>query len=258
MKEIWKDIEGYVGLYQVSNLGRVKSLERICWNGQGYYKLKERILKHHNDRLGYARVTLCKEGICIGCSINREVARAFIENKNNYPCTNHKDENPRNNHVDNLEWCTYKYNNNYGTARERSVQNTDYKAIGKAKEKPVAQYTLAGSLIKYWDRALDIQKVLGYENSAIAKCCNNRQASAHGFMWRYVKDRNIVNKIDPYVEWSNRVSVIQYGIDGKFIKKWKCVMDAEKTLQLCHNTIGHCLSGKSKTIGGYRWERAAM
>lgn len=246
MEEIWKDIEGYVSYYQISNFGRLKSL----------HGLKERILKPHNDRLGYARIILCKDGIYIGCSINREVAKAFLKNENNYPCTNHKDENPRNNHVDNLEWCTYKYNCNYGTAIERRIQNTDYEAIRKAVEKPIAQYNLVGNLIKHWDRALDIQKVLGYENSAIAKCCNNRQNSAHDFMWRYVKDGNIVNKIDLYIEKSNRVSVIQYDIDGKFIKKWKCIMDAEKALQLCHNTICSCLSGKSKLVGGYRWGRA--
>lgn len=185
MKETWKDIEGYVGYYQISNFGRVKSLERICWNGQGYYKLKERILKPHNDRLGYARVQLCKDGICIGCSINREVAKAFIENKNNHPCTNHKDENPRNNHVDNLEWCTYKYNNNYGTARERGVQNTDYKSN---KKRQIAQYNFKGSLLKVWNGTSEITKILGYENSAISKCCKGNQQSAHNFTWKYINN----------------------------------------------------------------------
>ena len=248
MEEIWEDIDGYVGSYKISNLGRIKSL----------HGKRERILKHHNNRLGYARATLCKDGNLTGCSINREVAKAFIKNENNYPCTNHKDENPRNNHVDNLEWCTRKYNNSYGTAVERRVKNTDYKAIGAANEKAIGQYTLSGNLIKCWDKALDIKNELGYENSAIAKCCNNNQASAHGFMWQYVRDGKVISKIDPYNEWSNRVPIIQYDVQGKLIKRWRCVMDAEKALQLCHNTISSCLRGKSKQVGGYVWRRDVM
>ena len=98
--EIWKDIKGYEGLYQISNLGNVKSLKT---NKNLYYS------KSRN----YLRVSLNKNGIRKGCSIHRLVAQTFIPNPNNYPCVNHKDCNGNNNKVNNLEWCTYKQNNSY-------------------------------------------------------------------------------------------------------------------------------------------------
>jgi len=100
VKEIWKDIKGYEKLYQVSNLGNIKSLK----TGKNLYYSKSK---------RYLRVGLFKDKKRKGFSIHRLVAEAFIPNPNNYPCVNHKDCNGNNNRVDNLEWCTYKQNNDY-------------------------------------------------------------------------------------------------------------------------------------------------
>lgn len=124
INEVWKDIEGYEGLYQVSNLGRVKSLERIISDGR---HRKERILKPYDDGNGYLRVELQSKPF----KLHRLVAQAFIPNPDNLPFVNHKDENPKNNRVflnddgsvdeSNLEWCDNKYNINYGTTQERRI-----------------------------------------------------------------------------------------------------------------------------------------
>lgn len=123
MDEIWKDIKGYEGLYQISNLGRVKNYERkvrICRRGyEGLRIHKERIMKPSINNRGYAFVSLCKDGKYKTKFVHRMVAENFISNPNNYPCVNHKDENPLNNSIDNLEWCTYAYNNAYGGRNER-------------------------------------------------------------------------------------------------------------------------------------------
>ena len=116
MKEIWKDIKGYEGLYQVSSLGRIKSMERIARNN---HRVRERILKTYIDKDGYIKCCLCKEGKRKPLMVHRLVAKAFIPNVNNYPVVNHKDEVKDNNIVDNLEWCTAKYNSNYGTSIKR-------------------------------------------------------------------------------------------------------------------------------------------
>ena len=116
MKEIWKDIKGYEGLYQVSNLGRVKSLERVAKNNR---KIHEKILKLKRDRYGDDVCNLCLDGEIKHFGVHRLVADAFIPNLNNYPVVNHKDEVKDNNIVYNLEWCTQKYNLNYGTAQKR-------------------------------------------------------------------------------------------------------------------------------------------
>ncbi|MEO2507264.1 NUMOD4 domain-containing protein [Clostridium paraputrificum] len=107
MKIIWKDIEGFEGYYKVSNQGDVYSCRRNI-------KLKQRI-----DSKGYKRVCLHLNGLVKDCQVHRLVAIAFIDNPNNYPIINHKDKNPLNNICNNLEWCTYKYNNNY---KDRNIK----------------------------------------------------------------------------------------------------------------------------------------
>ena len=124
--EEWRDIKGYEGLYQVSNLGRVKSLARKINN---QYGKKERLMTQKIDKDGYKRVGLNKNGKQIYYGVHRLVAQAFISNPNNYPQINHKDENKSNNKVDNLEWCDGKYNQNYGTINERRTQKLKKKVI---------------------------------------------------------------------------------------------------------------------------------
>ena len=114
--EIWKDIEGYEGLYQVSNLGRVKSLKAS--------KIKsERIRKSYQQSSGYISIVLCKNGKVTNHKIHRLVANAFIDNPDNLPEINHKDEDKTNNCVDNLEWCDSSYNKNYGTRTEKFIRS---------------------------------------------------------------------------------------------------------------------------------------
>ncbi len=115
MKEIWKDIPNYENLYQISNLGRVRSLHNR-------YKNKQYLKPCANSK-GYLLVSLCKNHIQKAFNIHRLVAEAFIPNPNNYPCINHIDENKENNIFTNLEWCTYQYNNTYGHRIEKSVKS---------------------------------------------------------------------------------------------------------------------------------------
>lgn len=121
MIEIWKDILGYEGLYQVSNLGRVKSLN--------YHKTrKEHILKPTNCH-GYLRVNLSKNKNRKSYLVHRLVGEAFISNFDNLPEINHKDENKHNNCVENLEWCDRQYNNTYGTMLQKNRDSHNPKPV---------------------------------------------------------------------------------------------------------------------------------
>ena len=111
MTEVWKDIEGYEGSYQVSTLGRIRSLDRVDSAGN---RRRGKIMKPTKKKYGYYSISLTIRDKKKEHLVHRLVAKAFIENKEGYPIINHKDENPSNNCVDNLEWCTYKYNANYG------------------------------------------------------------------------------------------------------------------------------------------------
>lgn len=202
--EIWLPIEGYNGLYEVSNMGRVKSL--------GNDKIrKEKILHQGNMKNGYLYVVLCKEGKMKTCTVHRLVATAFIQNPNGYRCVNHKDEDKTNNRVENLEPCDHKYNSNYGTAQQRRVDSTDYKAfqqrrvantdwkaIGKknAKKltngvlsKKVYQYSQDGTLVTIWESTQECQRN-GFNSGAVSACCRNCYMIEgnnvyKGYIWSY-------------------------------------------------------------------------
>lgn len=130
MQEIWKDIKGYEGLYQVSNKGRVKSLDRYVLRNGNTLFVRGVILSQLNNR-GYLTVRLCNSGKYKNYFVHRLVANAFIHNDNNYFEINHIDENKHNNYVENLEWCDRKYNINYGSRADKFSNSMKGKLAGK-------------------------------------------------------------------------------------------------------------------------------
>ena len=165
MKEIWKDIKEYEGHYQVSNLSRVKSIKFG----------KERILKPVTDRHGYSIVGLWKNNKQKTYKVHRLVAEAFIPNPYNLPQVNHKDENPLNNNVNNLEWCNSKYNCNFGTRIER---------ISKRRSKTVLQYDLEGNFIREWKSTAECGRN-GFNQAHVAACCQGKLKKHKDSIWRY-------------------------------------------------------------------------
>lgn len=162
MEEIWKDIQGYEEYYQISNLGNVKSLK--------YHGLKRKhpkILKWRITGKGYAQIILSVNNIQKRYSVHRLVALHFIVNPNNFPCVNHKDENPLNNSINNLEWCTYSYNTNYGNC----VAKIRNKSIGKIGSYPVIQESLTGNFIAEFVSIGEASKYTGISYTMINDCC---------------------------------------------------------------------------------------
>ena len=124
-KRVWKDIPGYEGLYQVSNTGKVRSLN---YRRTG----KKQILKQYINNTGYKRVALRKNNKVKWYLVHRLVAQAFIPNPHNYPIINHKDENPANNAVWNLEWCTMDYNIDYSKNTSRTANKQSFFYLEKS------------------------------------------------------------------------------------------------------------------------------
>ena len=189
MKEVWKDVQGYEGLYEISNYGRVKS-----WHKTKHCTPNGYLLKPSVNVPGYIYYGLKKDGHRKNFLCHRLVGMHFIDNPNDYPQINHMDENPKNNRVDNLEWCTPHYNTNYGTGIERRKQNTDYAFIMKkidwverAKKyyKKIEQLTTNGQLIKKWDAIIFAGESLNIPCSNITMCCKGRIKTAGGYVWRY-------------------------------------------------------------------------
>jgi len=181
-KEKWRDIKGYEGLYQVSNLGRVKSLERTVTRKNGRkFSVKERILKPFSNQDGYLRVGLYEDdsGKRKTIKVHRLVCEAFHENPEDKPCVNHIDENKANNSASNLEWCTYEENVNHGTRNARSA---------KALSKLVGQYTRDGKLIKIWQSTMEVKRQLGFNAGAISEAARGKLKTAYGYIWKYIDE----------------------------------------------------------------------
>lgn len=187
-EEIWKDIKGYEGSYQVSSLGQIKSLERTIvynnrWGSINTIKRREKILKHYFNNKGYCIIRLCKKGKDCHRLVHRLVAEAFIPNPNNLPEVNHKDENKENNCVDNLHWCTRVFNNNYG-----KLDKNGRRKIASQRMKRVAQYTLDGKLMAIYDGIRVAEEKTKIDNRNICACCKGKIKTASGYVWRYVNE----------------------------------------------------------------------
>lgn len=200
--EIWKDIPNYEGSYKISNYGRLKSLERYINSGiknNNKVKRKEQICTAKINKLGYIHYTLSKN--CKRFNINAHylIAQLFI-NKENFKYmdyedifnidlnkleVNHKDENPSNCRIDNLEWCTHTYNINYGTRNKKTSQIMLKRKIGI----PVEQYDLDNNFIKKYDSIKLASKENNISRSQITSCCRKIYKQGGGYIWKYVEQR---------------------------------------------------------------------
>ena len=182
MKEIWKDIRNYEGLYQASSYGRIRSLdgyfEQSHPSGTIYHRLRKgKILKLSKDANGYLHIILHKNGTKKIFRVHQLIAQTFIQNTQNKPQINHIDGNKENNSVDNLEYCTLSENHLHAYRTGLHV----------APKKKCIQKDLKGNIIKIWDSLAQIKKEKGYDCSAISRCCRKQQKTSYNFIWEYIK-----------------------------------------------------------------------
>lgn len=269
MEEIWKDIEGYEGQYQVSNLGRVKTLARLTVRpapatktGWREYRIPEKIMRLRPGTRGYLCVNLRQEEKPVTLMVHRLVAKAFVPNPDNLPIINHKDENRQNNRADNLEWCTAQYNVTYGHALELRYE--------KLKKCPVAMFKPDGTLIRTFPTAKDAERFIGKRGASrnIIMCCNGSRhhRTNYGYKWSYVIDGKIQPPTpDPTPEEkaaSNRLrsehhgrkrAVEQISLEGVLIAEYDSIIKASGAVGVAESVIRRAAAGKYKTAGGYRW-----
>lgn len=167
---MWKAIKNYEGVYEINKLGEIRRVKT------------GKILRGYVGPDGYKRV-----GLTVNCKtkpylIHRLIAIAFIPNPNNYPCVNHKDENKSNNSLDNLEWCTYKYNLNYGTHNLRA---------NESRKKPILQYSKNGEFIREWKSVTDLKNETGMDITHVSSCCKGKRKTANGYRWQYKNKKEI-------------------------------------------------------------------
>ena len=185
MEEIWKPSKGYEEFIEVSSFGEIKSKSRIRIDSMGRTVRKEEKILTQRLCNNYKYVHYKNGVVNKNLRVHRLVAESFLPNPNNFPCVNHKDENKLNNNVNNLEWCTYKYNVNYGTSLKRRSKSREN---WPEKSTPICQYDLDGNFISEYPSFKEAQRSLGKPYSGIWSSCNNIGRTAYGFIWLYKRD----------------------------------------------------------------------
>lgn len=187
IEEIWKDIIGFEGYYQISSTGRVKSLQRLVKSARssfGYRTVHERFLATTIDKYGYETVRLHKEGKTFPYTIHRLVALHFVNNPDQLPSINHIDENKLNNHYTNLEWCTVKYNNTFNYRQEKINELLRLKDWRNPK---VLSINLEDGSEVVYKGLRDAMRHTGFVRQEISKCCRGLRPSYNGFVWKFLK-----------------------------------------------------------------------
>jgi len=246
-KETWKPIKGYEGFYEVSNYGRVRSVEHVITRKDGVlHPIRSRYIYVTTLPRGYKKVMLYKDGKAKGVTIHRLVAETFIPNPDNLETVNHKDENKANNHVSNLEWCTRDYNCHYGGAIKRMRETQIMNALGK---RPVLQFSLEGKFIKEFFSIGIASRELGIKGSNIIQCCSGHESYAHagGYQWKYKDSNKVITNILP---------IIQTDLDGNEIKRYGSVKEAARETGFSTHTIWACIRGERVSHCGYIWKKS--
>lgn len=248
-KEVWRDIKGYEGIYQVSNLGRVKSLQREVNNTHCSKRtINEAILSVKRESHQYNYVTLHRNNKGKRAYIHRLVAQEFIPNPNNYSEVNHKNEIKKDNRVENLEWCSRKYNINYGTGKRRMVESRNAHNKWNAERK-VYMYDKEGVFVKEFRSVVEAARFLNCADSSIRPIIDKKNRSAFGYIFSSQKK----DKLDKYIK-GGLIAVQQYTLDDVFVNSFQSMSEASRSTGSNLSKICDCLHGRRKYTNGYKWK----
>lgn len=182
LQEIWKPVVGYEGLYEVSSFGRVKSLPIVLKRNSGSFKRGEKILSNQVGTHGRLEISITKNGVPKRVSVHRLVAIAFIPNPDNKETVNHIDGNPKNNHVDNLEWMSVSDNIRHGF---KNGLIPYMKKNRKDISKPIIQLTQDGEFVNEFPSIMEANRQLGFAHSNISIVLTGKNKLAYGYQWKF-------------------------------------------------------------------------
>lgn len=233
----WKPLERYDSLYLVSNQGDVFSV-------RSNRKIVQRAWRNE-----YLAVELNVNGVAKKEYVHRLVAECFCPNPNNYPIVNHKDEDPKNNRADNLEWCTYKYNSNYGNCQKKIHEKRVYYSGAKnAKSKYVFQFDLEGNLIAEYGGVREAERKTGLAGNCISKAATGKLRQYAGYVWSY--EEEFPGYTSEIAERFKKGPILMYDLQGNLIQRFENSKEL-KDAGLSQISVNRVCRGERKSYKGY-------
>lgn len=237
--EIWKDVQGYEGLYQVSNFGRVKTI-------------KTNIIRKFGDNgHGYMFLPLHKNNKSKNHYVHRLVATSFIDNLYRKTTVNHINGIKADNSVSNLEWATQSENSQHGFDNGLIKQKSGYE---NPSSKAVLKYSLGGEFICEYENI----SIASINNKILSNCismnCRQKTKRAGDFQWKFKSDEETIIHPIPLKKGNGEIKVLQYSKKGEFISKFNSQTEAEAVTGVKRGGISDCCTGKIKTSGGFIWK----
>lgn len=254
--EIWKQTR-FVN-YVVSNYGRVKRLAHVSIpesnDPHAHHRTYcEKMIKLATNRCGYLFHRFSINGHLVHGYVHQLVAEAFIPNPQNLPFINHKNENKSDNRVYNLEWCTAKFNSNYGTCQQRRA--VSIMKMRRERVVDVDQYDKNGNYITSFHTKGELDDA-GFVVKTVLRCCSKEQETSHGFVWRFKGEPFTKPNFIDSKGGTLRKKIDCFTIDGKYIRTFETLLDAAIFMGGKHKRppICECANGRKKTAFGYIWK----
>lgn len=247
MEEIYRNVNGYEGIYQVSNLGNVRSVDRILPDGRFQ---KGITLKQGLHKKGYNIVYLSKFNKQKTITVHRLVANAFIENTYNKPCIDHINGVITDNNYTNLRWCTNKENVNFELSKKNRA-----KSSRRGKDSPlsikVQKISLEGDIVGMYDSVSEASRASAVSSSKICAVCNGIRKTAGGYKWEYISEPK-VKVVRPYKSRARKEKrIVRYDINGNFLDIFDSVHDASIKTGLDRTCISRNLNRFKSNVDGY-------
>lgn len=233
----WKEIPNTDGLYLISSEGKVFSVR------------SNKVLRNQQIKNGYWRIELNVDGEKERHFIHRLVAEAFLPNPDNLPCVNHKDENPSNNCVDNLEWCTHSYNTNYGNRLAKFQEHIQAcRGSANPQSKTIYQYDLEGNYIAKYGSAGEAERVLLVDGDCVLKCARGQLKQYKGYVFQFEEGFRGYNKRQQC--GFRKGAILQYDLDGNLVRRYDKAQDLEEA-GFSQISVNRVCRGERKSYKGY-------